>query len=176
MTAEIPAPQIPQSLHAAMAEWGRHHHAIAEIDVELGDLDAVMDGLQRQLTDASKRHRDLGRVRTTAMAEAEIARGMVERGCQLAGIEMPEQPPAPMPPAEPAGIMPVQLAPPSPADRVGDPTPHPPGIEAAPSETVTDPAALEAGPLDAPTAGGDQPAVEPGFQPETRRRGGGRRG
>ncbi|WP_433225468.1 hypothetical protein [Actinomadura formosensis] len=194
MTTEIPAPQAPESLRAAMAEWGRHHGGITAIDAELTRLDGVMADLQRQLADATTRHAELGRHRHEAEREAAFARSMVEHGCQLAGIAMPEQPPAPSSfPAAPA-LPPAALV-----NRIGEPGPLPTGPEdaeaqakaeafhklqslgratgRAASETLTDPAALDAGPQD---AGGDQP--DPGFQPgdpdsdsDSRRRRGGRR-
>lgn len=189
MTAELPTPQIPQAVHAAMAEWGRHHAYVQRIDAEAERLDAQITDLQRALTELGQRHADLGRQRKAAADEAEIARGMVAYGCQSAGIEMPPVPPAlPAAPVPPASAAPVEQGE-VPVNNASYP-PASPGADAlhalgqgvaghAVTETVTDPRSIEARPAD--RTGGDQPA-EPGFQPESaaesesRRRRGGRRG
>lgn len=195
MTTELPTPQIPQSLHAAMADWGRHTGRLGAIDAEAARLDGVVTDLQRQLTEATGRLADLGRQRHAVEGDAAFARSMVEHGCQLAGIAMPEQPPAAYAPA---------ASPPADVPQPGGPFAPPTGPEEAEAlakaqafhameklqtlgqpvagqataETVTDPRSIEARPQD---AGGDQPA-EPGFQPEQppaeqgRRRGGRRNG
>lgn len=173
-------PQIPESLHAAMAEWGRHHAALGQIDAESARVDAQLSELQKAAAELGQRHRDLGMQRHAVEGEASLARSMVEHGCQLAGLPMPEQPPAMQPPAAEAPRLdpaPVAYEGPPPGEPTGFFQPAgvemlaavgQPAVDA--SETVTDP----------PPDGGGQPEQpqgdfrpEPG-QPEARRRRGGR--
>lgn len=95
MTTETPAPQIPQALHMAMGEWGRRAAHLQQIDAEAGRLDRQITDMQRQLNELGQRYTELGRHRHDAEREESIARAMVEHGFQLAGLPMPEQPPAP---------------------------------------------------------------------------------
>lgn len=152
-------PQIPHALHLAMAEWGRHHARLRDIDAETAAIDEQLAQLQQALADLSGRHADLGRQRHDAQQQAEFARSMVEHGCQLAGIAMPEQPhiPAPEQPPAPAPM----------------PPPLPPGVE--PIAPDADPLAGQSGAtVTDPPDGGGQPE-QGDFQSEPRRRRGGRR-
>lgn len=171
---QAPAPHIPQSLHAAMGEWGRHETRKSEIDSDLSQLDVRIGEYASALAELREAHAALGRELTDTEREAEFARDMVEHGCARIGIEMPAAP-VPQPPAQPtpaplpSGVEPVsgQQA----VQALADLSPS------GPLETVTD---------QPPEPGGDQP--EPGFQPDpsesaesaygvadSRRRRGGRR-
>lgn len=179
MTTELPAPQIPQAVHAAMAEWGRHHAYVTRIDAESERLDAQITGMQQQLAELTQRHADLGRQRHDAEREEGIARSMAARGCELAGIEMPAEPPTiPAPPAVPGEALVNGAA--YPATSQGADALHALGQGVAGhavTETVTDPRPVEARPQDG--AGGDQPdqgfQPDPAGEPDSRRRRGGRR-
>src|SRR5690606_15712556 len=59
-------PQIPHALHLAMAEWGRHHARLRDIDAETAAIDEQLAQLQQALADLSGRHADLGRQRHDA--------------------------------------------------------------------------------------------------------------
>lgn len=168
MTTETPAPQIPQAVHAAMAEWGRHHAYVTRIDAESERLDAQITGMQQQLAELTQRHADLGRQRHDAEREEGIARSMAARGCELAGIEMPAEPPTiPAPPALPANVVPGEAlvnGAAYPATSQGADALHALGQGVAGhavTETVTDP----------PDGGG---TATPDFQPDPQGDGGDR--
>ena len=160
---QTPAPQsqarqIPHSVDAALAEWARHHHHVGQIDQEGKRLDAQITAMQQQLSELGQRYTDLGRILHEAQEEERIARAMAERGCQLAGVDMPPVPPA----APPAAPLPVPVLPagaePIPADTnvLGQ------GVAGhATSETITDP----------PDGGG---TATPDFQPDPQGDGGDR--
>lgn len=175
---ETPHTQIPQALHAAMSEWGRHAARLREIDEKAAQIDAELTELQRRAAELGTRHRELGVQRHQVKADADFARSMVEHGCQLAGLPVPEQPP--LPPAPLASHMPVQQAAPEPQLPAGveSLTPGSDVLGSPAGATIADPPDGGDAPEQPPGGFQPQPEAQPEAEPEAepRRRRGGRRG